>query len=398
MSRPSKGARLWPQSARFRQDGSLLERAVWIIRDGPVKRSTGIGVEDGRRPPPEAEQELSRYLAEKHAPPREGHRSLAAIPVADVINIYLTDCAARQARPKEVAQRAAKLLAYWGAKTLAQVTGETCRAYVERGGTRRQLEDLRAAIEHHLREGLHREIVRVVLPEKGLSREEWLTRSEAARLIWAAWRFRERQNGSPTKRRPRQHVARFILVALYTGTRAGAICAASFAPTEGRGWINMETGIFFRRPAGERESKKRKHPVRLPDRLMAHLRRWRRKWPRQGHLVEWNGEAVKDVDKAFRNARIDAGLPANVTPHILKHTAITWAMQNGMTLEDAASFFATTKETIERVYWHHSPFYQQKAATLVGRSHRQKPDRNPVNKHEQKRTEANNVVSLASKT
>ena len=277
------------------------------------------------------------------------------------------------------------------------MNGESCRSYIAKGGTRRQLEDLRAAIEHHLREGLHREIVRVVLPPKGVVRERWLTRAEAARLIRAAYRYREVQKGHATGRRSRRHVARFILVALYTGTRAGAICAASFAPTEGRGWINLDTGVFYRRPAGERETNKRKAPVRLPDRLLAHLRRWRRLGLCRNHVVEWNGEPVSDVDKAFRRAVAEAGLSADVTPHVLKHTAITWGMQNGMTKEDAAGFYATTVETIERHYWHHHPDYQREAAARAGRSPRQKPDRNDRNEREQTRTNVTKIERLTSR-
>src|SRR5436305_5179743 len=78
-----------------------------------------------------------------------------------------------------------------------QVTGESCRAYVEhrgnRGGARRDLEDLRSAINHHADEGYHRSIVKVTLPPRGLPRERWLTRSEAAKLLWVCWRHREAQ-------------------------------------------------------------------------------------------------------------------------------------------------------------------------------------------------------------
>src|ERR1700731_3188374 len=92
----------------------------------------------------------------------------------------------------------------------------------------------------------------------------------------------------------------FHPVALYTGTRAGAVCAAALQPTEGRGWIDLDRGIFYRRPARERETKKRKPPVPLPNRLLAHLRRWKRQGQR--YAVEWNGAPVKDVDRAFRAA------------------------------------------------------------------------------------------------
>jgi integrase len=124
-----------------------------------------------------------------------------------------------------------------------------------------------------------------------------------------------------TNRRTRRHVARFILVGLYTGTRASTVCAAALEPTEGKGWIDLDKGIFYRRPAGARDTKKRRPPVPLPGRLLTHLRRWKRLGQR--FAVEWNGAAVKDCDKAFRNVARAAGLP-DVTPHILRHTAATW--------------------------------------------------------------------------
>ncbi|WP_193747414.1 hypothetical protein [Ruegeria sp. ANG-S4] len=34
-------------------------------------------------------------------------------------------------------------------------------------------------------------------------------------------------------------------------------------------------------------------------------------------------------------------------------------------MEDAASFFSTSTDTIERVYWHRSPFCQESAVEAV---------------------------------
>jgi len=90
-----------------------------------------------------------------------------------------------------------------------------------------------ATSRRRVREGLCSQIVDVILPPERPSRERWLTRSEAARLIRAAWRYREVQKGRLTDRRSRQHIARFILVALYTGTRASAVCGAALQPMEG---------------------------------------------------------------------------------------------------------------------------------------------------------------------
>jgi hypothetical protein len=67
-------------------------------------------------------------------------------------------------------------------------------------------------------------------------RDRWLTRSEAAALIWACWRYRELQTihrgknkgqKIATVKRRLRHIARFILIGQYTGTRAGAIASAS---------------------------------------------------------------------------------------------------------------------------------------------------------------------------
>jgi integrase len=214
---------------------------------------------------------------------------------------------------------------------------------------------LAAALAHARREEIITIQPIIELSDKAPPRERWLTRSEAARLVWAAWRYREVQKGHATGRRSRQHVARFILVALYTGTRSAAVCEAALGPAIGRGYVDLEHGVFYRRAPGTAETNKRRPPVGLPDRLLAHMRRWKKRGISLSAVIEWNGKPVHDVDKAFRHAVADAGLGGKVTPHTLRHTAITWAMQRGVKAYDAADFFGVSQELIERVYGHHSP-------------------------------------------
>jgi integrase len=215
--------------------------------------------------------------------------------------------------------------------------------------------------------------------EASPARERWLTREEAARLLWAAWRYREIQKGKPTGRRSRQHIARFILLALYTGTRAGAVCGAALQPTVGRGWIDVARGVFYRRPEGERETKKRKPPVPLPPELHGHLRRWKRRGQR--FAVEWLGEPVSSIKKAFRAVAGDAGLGPNVTPHVLRHTAATWLMQAGTDPWEAAGFLGMTVETLMTRYGHHHPDYLSGARGAFSR-HRYR-HRNTATEREQ---------------
>jgi len=121
--------------------------------------------------------------------------------IADVISIYTEDVAPKQARPKEVAARLGKLLDFFGTKRLSELNAKLCGKYVEWRGhepaARRELEDLRAAVRHHWKEGLCIAETPVVLPQRGEPRPTWLRKSEAARLLLAAYQYREVQKGLP---------------------------------------------------------------------------------------------------------------------------------------------------------------------------------------------------------
>jgi integrase len=243
------------------------------------------------------------------------------------------------------------------------------------GGARRDLEDLRAAINHHAKEGFHRGIVRVLLPRRGEPRTRWLTRNEAARLLRVCWRAREVQtvHRGPnkgqkieTERRPLRHLAKFILIGLYTGTRATAIAAASFEKGLGRSFVDVERGLYYRRAEGKAETKKRQPPVPIPPRLLAHLRRWAAKSTIGDHVVEWSGSPVKSVKTAFKSAVRRAKLDGGASPHTLRHTAATWLMQAGVDKWEAAGFLGMSVQTLDRVYGHHHPEHLRTAARAIG--------------------------------
>ncbi|WP_224566105.1 tyrosine-type recombinase/integrase [Mesorhizobium sp. ES1-4] len=315
--------------------------------------------------------------------------------VSDVVNVYSTEIAPDHAKPGETAARLAAVLKFFGRMTLTDINGKVCRDYAKQASTpsaaRRQLEDLRAAPRYYYTEGYVTSVPAIVLPEKPVGRQRWLTRAEAARLIRAAWRMRQTWKGVASDRYTGRHVARFILTALYTGTRSGAICDAAIRPTKGRAYVDLDRGVFFRRAEGERETKKRQPPVRLPDRLLAHMRRWSRtpiflKYEKRqkslnlgrmishDFVVEWEGQPIGSVRKAFRSACEAAGLgwydaegnfETDVTPHVLRHTAATWLMQNGTDLSLAADYLGMTEAVLRSTYYHHHPDFQTEAANRI---------------------------------
>jgi hypothetical protein len=42
-------------------------------------------------------------------------------------------------------------------------------------------------------------------------------------------------------------------------------------------------------------------------------------------------------------------------------------MQRGVPLERAAEFLGMTVQTLQRIYWHHSPDFQSEAAEAIAR-------------------------------
>lgn len=188
MPRKAQRPRLWLRS-EHRDCGGSLRPATWVILD----RGKQFATRCSESQTAEAEKCLAAYLAAKHQPKRQ-RNDIEDIDIADVISIYVDDRRLLDhPSATKLFGRLERLNEFWGGKKLSEINGETCREYARHigseGGARRDLEDLRAAINHHAKDGYHRGIVRVVLPPKGKARDRWLTRDEVARLLYVCWTY-----------------------------------------------------------------------------------------------------------------------------------------------------------------------------------------------------------------
>lgn len=261
---------------------------------------------------------------------------------------------------ERMAYAAKALLPFWGNLTADAVRGANCRLYARKRcvaapTVRPELGVLQAAINHAVAEGLMSTAPQTTLPDHAPPRERWLTRDEAARLLREIRR-------TPQARR----VARFLLLGLYTGTRPGTILRTRWDRWADNGgpWLDLKARIYHRAGTAEQETKKRRSACKIPRRLLGHLRRWRA----MGgvYVVERGGKPVLDVGKALDGCCKRAGIQ-RITPHVIKHTSVTWYFQAGGSLEDAAPFFATTAATLERVYNAHAPEFQDEQADIMSR-------------------------------
>jgi integrase len=272
------------------------------------------------------------------------------------MRVYVMEHAPTTAKPKLIAEHIEGLAGFWGDKKVSSIKGATCRAFAAKktpAMARRELETLRAAVNYFHKEYGLDPVPAFTMPAKHRARERWLSRGEAADLLWQA------------RRTP--HVARFILIGLYTGTRSGAILGLTWLPSIKTGWVDLEAGVLHRSGSGQRETKKRQPPAAIPARLLAHLRRWKRLDGNMKHVVNWNGSSVLSVKKAFRSARKNAKLDQAVIPHTLRHTCATWLMQAGVEPWQAAGFLGMTVEMLERTYGHHSPTFQRGATEALNK-------------------------------
>lgn len=330
-----------PPRLYLRKDGN---QSVWIIRDRNRDRRTGCV--EGERDL--AEKRLAEYLAEKHASrPAKGGKS-DTVSLAEVMRVYVMEHAPTVASPHLIAEHIEALMDFWGSRKVSEIKGATCRKFAEtrkQSMARRQLETLRAAVNYFHKEYGLDPVPAFTMPPKHVARERWLTRSEAARLLWAA-------RGMP-------HLRRFILIGLYTGTRSGAILGLKWLPSIDSGWIDLEAGVMHRAGASQRRTKKRQPPAKLPPRLAAHLRRWKAMDGGIRHVVNWNGSSVQSIKKAFRSARLRANLDRHVIPHVLRHTFCTWVAQADVPIWEAAGYAGMTVEMFEKVYGHHHQDFQK---------------------------------------
>jgi len=318
----------------------------WTERGRSRERSTGTADRE------QAEIVFAEWLQLRRR--RDGPSDPAAILVTDVLNLYLQERGPRVVAPGRIAYAVLALTDFFEGLAVADVTPQTCGRYAEKRGrskgtVRRELGVLRAAINYAHKCGRLTRPVAVELPERPESRDRWLSRPEAARLIRAA-----------CTAQARLYLPLFILLGLYTGRRKEAILSLRWPQ------VDLEGGrIDFEVPGRGRTNKKR-GVIQIPPRLLPHLRRARKRGTELGYVLHINGDRIKDIKKGFAAACERAGLEG-VTPHTLRHTAATWLMQAGTDLWQAAGFLAMSMETLQRIYGHHHADYQREAAENIGR-------------------------------
>ena len=153
------------------------------------------------------------------------------------------------------------------------------------------------------------------------------------------------------------HIRLFIRIALTTGARRGAILGLTWNR------VDLQRGrIDFQDPE-KVITKKRRTATPIDDQLIAALKATRQ-IARTDHVLEYRGKPVTKISTGFRLTTERAGLPW-CSPHVLKHTAISWLAEAGFTIDQISDMTATDPNTVRRIYRKFSPDYLQDLAKTL---------------------------------
>lgn len=317
-------------------------RSTWHIYD--KRRRISTGTEDRA----EAELILSKYLGEIERP------RIKIVSIASILERYLQDRRDRAIVGATRLEWAHKpLVRIIGQKPPAAITEAECTRYakarrkegVSDATTRTELQALRAALRWAERAdiGLIDAAPKITMPARPEARLRYLTRDEADRLLAAC---------------KAHHVRLFVVIAINTGARSGSILSLTWDR------VDLDRGLLDFREAGKLRTRKRRVPAPINDTLMAALTE-AKAGAETEYVIEWAGGPIQRIKHAFRDAALRAGLH-DVTPHVLRHSAVTWLLQAGIPAWKVAGFVGMTLEMVETVYGHHDPEKNRAAARALG--------------------------------
>lgn len=295
----------------------------------------------------EAEAALEDFVSEQ-----PGYGRPIQIVATQIVDAYIDARAEVIVAPEALRYRAKPLKKFFGRRLPQHIKREKCRAYVSRRRTqgcsdatiRSELGLLSSAMRYAFEEGWIDRRPKIELPPPPPPKERWLERHEAKKLIDACNAY---------------HLKLFVLIALNTGARSGAILQLEWDR------VDLDQGRIDFNPLGRVQTKKRRPTVPVNAALRQVLSEALER-ATSDYVIEWGGKPVKKINRAFRRAAERAKLKG-VTPHTLRHTCATWMAQGKVGMWQIAGMLGhADSRTTDRIYAKHHPDYLKDASAVLG--------------------------------
>ncbi len=305
-------------------------RKLYVQWTPPGSRRTKVqstGIEGRADAPPEgALVWLDDFISAQDALPAEP-------TLGELIDARVSEAKGRVTQHKKMTEFASQLKRRIGHLHPDAWTPQRNSRYIRERGSpasaRRELQELRSALLLHSHTEPGFLPPRVAYPPERSPREHYITREQAKRLLEAA--------------RSVFHLWLFILLARTTGRRKGAILDLTWDRTD------LERGVLDFRNPDRQETKKRRGVVKIAPAVVAVLAQ-AKEVKQTDCVIEYAGRQIKDIKKGFRLAVERAGLPSWVTPHVLKHSVISWLAEDGYSVDRISDMTDTDPKTVRRIY------------------------------------------------
>ena len=334
-----------PRLDKLRDKAGSLKSPYWYIvyfdrgRGCRISTRYRIGREDK-----EAQIALAAFLLERERPVAKEPSQLL---IAHALKYYFDEHIQYTASKKNAAYYEAHLNKFWGVATVADITQGKINQFVRdkqdngmsNGTIRRIIEHMQGALNHAERERRLMYVPKFKKPEAPEPRDRVLTPREIEKLLNVC---------------KSEHIKSFIILMMETSQRPSAIETLTWFQVDFK-----ERIINFDR-IKKPKTNKRVRPVAMSNAAYALLKRLH-KIKQTEYVLEYTPIHTKKaipagcVRKAFERACVDAGLREDrgggVSRYTLRHTAVDWLDEAGVSDKDGADIAGhTNTKTTRRHY------------------------------------------------
>lgn len=188
-------------------------------------------------------------------------------------------------------------------------------------------------------------------PQKALRRDSWVKPEEYYEIMRSV---PVRTKGTKGSRKQFTRVFLYLMIDFNTAARKGAIEALRWDTQ-----VDFANRLIDFNPPGRRQTAKKRPIVPMNRKLYAVLwKAYQERDPKDPHVLPGGGAIRHAFDTAMENAGFGW-----VTPHVIRHTWITWAYRRGKTKYEVADVTGDDPETLEKHYRHHRPGWLQEAVS-----------------------------------
>ncbi|QQR69070.1 MAG: site-specific integrase [Alphaproteobacteria bacterium] len=249
-------------------------------------------------------------------------------------------------------------MAFYANAYVSSITPESLKRYERerrvKNGTRpasinyvrRELAVLASALSHAVKNGRLTSHPKIVLPPPGPEKDRHLEEPEISALLEACHE---------------PHLKLFVLLAINTGSRKGAILELKWCQ------IDLVGRLIYLNPPGRMQTTKKRAIVPMNETLHQALVDAHADAPKTPYVIHYHGQPVADIKTSFSAACVRAGL-TGVTPHTLRHTAGTLMAKAGVDMFFIGRVLGHSIQRTTEKYAHHRPEYLRTAVDVLGRT------------------------------